>query len=61
MSKIVYLNAGNQFFIINNITFLEQKGSADTIIHFAGGTNLQVNINKGNLVELIERELKKQE
>lgn len=60
MANIIHLNAGNQFIIVNNITFLEQKGSADTVIHFTGGSNLSVNINKANLVELIERELKKQ-
>jgi hypothetical protein len=59
MSKVIYLNVGNQFIIINNITFLEAKDSANTIIHFTGGNNLPININKPNLIELIERELKK--
>ena len=59
MEKITFLSAGNQFVIIDNITFLEQKDITSTIIHFTGGKSLQVNINFASLKQLIETEIKK--
>jgi hypothetical protein len=59
MEKLTFLNAGNQFVIINNITFLERRTPGSTIIHFNGGNSLEVSIGYSNLIELIEREIKK--
>ena len=55
MASIKTLKAGNQFIIINNITFLEQKGPGATVIHFTGGKSLEFNVSIDTLVTLIEQ------
>jgi hypothetical protein len=55
MASIKTLKAGNQFIIINNITFLEQRGLGATIIHFTGGKSLEFNVSIDTLVTLIEQ------
>ncbi len=59
MSAIKYLRQKDFLIIINNISFLEQKGPTGTIIHFIGGKNLEVNININSLLDLIEKEIEK--
>ena len=55
MGAIKTLKAGNQFIVINNITFLEQKGSGATVIHFTGGKSLEFNVSIDTLITLIEK------
>jgi hypothetical protein len=55
MATIKTLKAGNQFIILNNITFLEQKGPGATIIHFTGGKSLEFNVPINTLIPLIEQ------
>jgi hypothetical protein len=55
MGAIKTLKAGNQFIVINNITFLEQKGLGATVIHFTGGRSLEFNVSIDTLITLIEK------
>jgi hypothetical protein len=55
MASIKTLKAGSQFIIINNITFLEQKGPGATVIHFTGGKSLEFNVSIDTLISLIEQ------
>lgn len=55
MTSIKTLKAGNQFIIVNNITFLEQKGTGATVIHFTGGKSLEFNVAIDTLITLIEK------
>jgi len=55
MTTIKTVKFGSQFIVINNITFLEQKGSNATVIHFTGGKNLEYNAPIDTLVKLIEQ------
>jgi|GEM_PF-4778120 hypothetical protein len=58
MQPIKYLKHRDSLIIINNITFLELKGSGETTIHFTGSKTLTVNINIVKLVSLIEEAIK---
>jgi hypothetical protein len=55
MISIKTLKAGNQYIIVNNITFLEQKGPGATVIHFTGGKSLEFNVSIDTLISLIEQ------
>jgi hypothetical protein len=55
MASIKTLKAGNQLIIVNNITFLEQKGQGATVIHFTGGKSLEFNVSIDTLITLIEK------
>jgi hypothetical protein len=55
MASIKILKAGNQLIVINNITFLEQKGQGTTVIHFTGGKTLEFNVSIDKLITLIEQ------
>ena len=55
MASIKTLKAGNQLIIVNNITFLEQKGQGATVIHFTGGKSLEFNVSIDTLIALIEK------
>jgi len=55
MVSIKTLKAGNQLIIVNNITFLEQKGQGATVIHFTGGKSLEFNVSIDTLITLIEK------
>ncbi len=55
MASIKILKAGNQLIVVNNITFLEQKGAGATVIHFTGGKTLEFNVSIDTLASLIEQ------
>jgi hypothetical protein len=55
MAPIKTLKAGHQLIVINNITFLEQKGPGATVIHFTGGKSLEFNVPIDKLIILIEQ------
>ena len=55
MTAIKILKAGNQFIIINNITFLERRTPGTTLIHFTGGKSLELSVSISTLITLIEQ------